>query len=165
MEVYDGQDSGSILKGTWTPDTVAMGPVSVTPSSGSGASQMFHFPVCGTERLRGDPLGFGESSTPRWRRTARATCTILRASNSIYLANDPGTAWLTPAVLGQSGTLQNSQCAVNIGASSAAGSGTSLALNLSLTFQSGFKGTKNVYMELYDGQDSGFKQKGTWTIP
>ena len=50
----------------------------------------------------------------------------------------PGTAWLTPSVLGQSGTLQNSQCAVNTAASSAAGSGTSLTLNLSLTFQSAF---------------------------
>jgi hypothetical protein len=68
-------------------------------------------------------------------------------------------------VLGQTGILQNSQCSVNTAASSASGAGTSLALNLSLAFQSAFKGTKNVYMELYDGQDSGFKQMGTWSIP
>ena len=159
MEVYDGQDSGSVLMGTWTPDTVVMGPVSVTPSSGSGTAQMFN---C----VYADPKGYAAilsaSMNVNSTLTAGSSCYLyyVRASNSIYLANDAGTAWLTPVVLGQSGTLQNSQCAVNTAASSASGNGTSLSLNLSMTFQSGFRGTKNVYLELYDGQDSGFQADG-----
>ncbi|MBZ5621906.1 MAG: hypothetical protein LAQ69_24745, partial [Acidobacteriia bacterium] len=85
--------------------------------------------------------------------------------NTVYLANDAGTDWLGHVTLGQSGSLQNSQCTVSAAGSSASGSGTNLTLNLALTFQTAFSGARNIYMEVYDGADSGWQQKGTWTIP
>jgi hypothetical protein len=88
-----------------------------------------------------------------------------RASKVLYLANDAATAWLTPITLGGSGTVQNSRCAVTASTSSATGSGNILTVNLSIAFLAAFQGTRNVYLEAYDGVDSGWVQKGTWTIP
>jgi len=44
-------------------------------------------------------------------------------------------------------------------------SGNNLTLNLALSFQHAFTGARNIYMEVYDGADSGWLQKGTWTVP
>ncbi len=38
-------------------------------------------------------------------------------------------------------------------------------MNLALTFKAAYAGTKNVYLEVYDGQDSGWQNKGTWIVP
>jgi hypothetical protein len=163
MEAYDGQDSGWQQRGAWTA-TAAFGPVSVTPNSGSGNNQTFSLAFT-------DPKGYSAiasvSAIVNGALSAAASCYIYygRASNSIYLANDAGTAWLTPVVLGQAGTLRNSQCTIDTGASSATASGNNLTLMLALTFQSAFKGAKSVYLEAYDGQDSGWQQLGTWAIP
>jgi hypothetical protein len=50
----------------------------------------------------------------------------------------------------------------NAAASSSSGSGNNLTLNVALTFQAAFGGTKNIYLDAYDSGDSGFLQKGTW---
>ena len=90
---------------------------------------------------------------------------LLAGANSIYLANDAGNV-KGPLTLGHAGTLQNSQCAVNAGASSASTSGTTLTLNLSFSFKGAFAGTKNIYMEARNATlDSGWAQKGTWIVP
>jgi hypothetical protein len=67
--------------------------------------------------------------------------------------------------LGASGTVQNSQCGVSAAASSSTGSENELTVALAMAFPPAFSGTKNIYMEVYDGADSGWQQKGTWTIP
>ena len=165
MLAYDGQNSGWVQKGTYTVSASGnpFGPVSVTPASGSGGSQAFSF-------VFSDPKGassiYSASMIIGASVGAASNCYLYftPASNAIYLANDAGTAWLTPIVLGQTGTLQNSQCAVNTVSSSSTLSGTSLTVNLSLTFQSAYSGAKNIYMLLYDGQNSGWVQKGTWTV-
>jgi hypothetical protein len=167
MEVYDGtDDSGWQQRGTWT--VPASGPpsaVSVTPGSGTGISQNFAFAFS-------DPAGYAAIvSTQIVINSSMSTsgaCYLLyqRASNSLYLTNDAGSAWQNPVTLGQSGTLQNSQCAVNAATSSVSGTGATLTLNLAVTFQSAFAGARNVYMEVYDGAgDSGWQQRGTWTVP
>jgi hypothetical protein len=164
MEAYDGADSGWQQKGTWSVPATVFGPVSVTPSSGSGSSQTFAFAFS-------DPSGYAAISSVsiviNSALSGVSGCYLLyyRASKALYLANDTGTAWLPAITVGQSGTLQNSQCAVSGAGSSGSASGTNLTLNLAITFQSAFKGTRNVYMEVYDGADSGWQQKGTWTIP
>jgi len=165
MEAYDGLDSGWIQKGTWTASAAAaLGPVSVTPSSGTGSSQSFSFVFtdpAGYAAIRSVSLLFNSSLI------GNAGCYVLvyPLSNALYLANDANTGWLTPLTLGGAGTVQNSQCAITAAGSSAAGSGNTLTVTLSLSFQAAFKGTRNVYMEAYDGADSGWLQKGTWTIP
>jgi hypothetical protein len=164
MEVYDGLDSGWQQKGTWTVPGGSLGPVSVTPSSGTGSSQTFAF-------VFSDPQGYTAISNVsvifNSSLTGNGACYLLyyRGSNVLYMANDASTGWLPPVVLGQSGSVQNSHCTVNAAGSSALGSGNNLTMNLALSFPPAFQGTRNIYMEAYDGTDSGWPQKGTWTIP
>jgi len=167
MEVYDGTgDSGWQQRGSWAvPSSGPPAAVSVTPASGSGSSQTFGFAFS-------DPAGYSTIVSAQLLinnpMTTSGGCYLLyyRPNNAIYLTNDAGTAWQTPVTLGQSGTLQNSQCSVNTLSSSASGSGNNLTVNLALTFKAGFSGTKNIYMEVYDGTgDSGWQQRGTWTTP
>jgi Beta-propeller repeat len=165
MEVYDTQDSGWQQKGAWTVNaTPVMGPVSVTPAAGSGSSQAFSFAFYdpkGASSIASASMIVGTTAS------GIGSCYLyyLRSSNSLYLANDAATAWLPPLVLGQSGTLQNSQCSADVAASSSSASGNNLTLTLSLTFKSVYSGSKKIYAMLYDGQNSGWVQKGTWSIP
>ena len=164
MMAYDGQNSGWLQKGVWTVNAAfPMGPAAVSPASGSGSSQTFSFLFAdpqGASSISSVSMIFGASVT------GAGTCYLyyLQASNAVYLANDAGTAWQGPVTPGHSGTLQNSQCAVNPAASSVSVSGNNLTLNLGLTFQASFNGAKNVYMMAYDGQNSGWLQKGVWTV-
>src|SRR5262249_49739717 len=88
----------------------------------------------------------------------------VRGSNSLFLADDAG-SWQGPVSLGGSGTLQNSQCSLSASGSTAIPSGNMLVLNLALSFQSAFAGSKNVYMEARSAsKDSGWSSKGTWTV-
>lgn len=165
MQVSDGQNSGWVVKGSWTVTLAnVFGPVSATPASGSGSSQTFSL-------LFNDPAGYTNISSASvivGTSTAAAnTCYLYyaRATNSIYLANDAGNAWLTPAVLGASTTIQNNQCSINVAASSSSGSGTELTLNLALTFKLGYTGSKSIYLLVYNTQSSGWQSKGTWIVP
>jgi hypothetical protein len=164
MEVYDGLDSGWQAKGTWTA-IAAPGPpvaISVTPSSGSGGNQTFAFAF---SDAKGQAAISTASIIINGSLSGLNGCYLYysRPANALYLANDGGTSWIASKTVGVAGTLQNSQCSVNLGASSVAGSGNNLTLNVSLTFSAGFAGTKNIYMEVYDGVDSGWQAKGTWT--
>jgi hypothetical protein len=45
-------------------------------------------------------------------------------------------------------------------------SGNNLTLNLALSFNAGFAGAKNIYMEVQNATlDSGWAQRGAWTVP
>jgi hypothetical protein len=122
--------------------------VSVSPSSGSGANQTFALQYV-------DPLGATDLSTV-WvwinasfdPATPSNTCLLeyATAANQLYLCNDAGTGWLSPASVGAAGTLSNSQCSINMAAASVTTSGTNLTLNLPMTFTAGFAGAKNTYM-------------------
>jgi beta-propeller repeat-containing protein len=161
MSAYDGTDSGWLQKGTWTVPSI-LSPVSVTPNSGSGISQTFAF-------LFTDPAGYASimSASMIIGSGSAGTCSFYyaRASNTIYLSNDASTGWLAPGTLGSAGTLQNSQCALNLAASSAVGSGSNLTVNLALTFKPAYTGSKPIHMEVYNGTDSGWFQRGTWIVP
>jgi len=78
------------------------------------------------------------------------------------LSNDSTSGWVGSLTPGQSGTLQNSQCTVSGAALSVSGSGNNLTLNVPLSFQTAFSGAKNIYMDAYDGTDSGWQLKGAW---
>ncbi len=89
----------------------------------------------------------------------------VRVYNEIYLASDTG-VWQGPIPVGVSGTLQNSQCTVNAGASSATASGNNLTVSLALSFTSAFAGAKKVYAEVENATvDAGWVQLGAWTVP
>jgi hypothetical protein len=152
--------------GTWTVPAPAAGitAVSVTPASGSGASQTFSFrysDAAGVGDIVQLWLSVGSGSTA-------SSCLVAwdRASNGLNLYNDAGSGWLPPALLGVSGTLSNSQCTVNAVASSVSLSGTDAVLNLVMIFKSSFSGTKNVALYGLGGSaNTGWQTLGTWTVP
>ncbi|HZU27992.1 MAG TPA: choice-of-anchor D domain-containing protein [Bryobacteraceae bacterium] len=161
-----GLSSGQVSSGTFTipgggPPTI----VSLSPTSGSGLSVTF-------QATYGDPDGLGDlhlvylmvnSSTG-----GANACWVYYypPTNSLYLRNDGGTAFLGPVTLGTTGAkLTNSQCTLDAGASSVATSGNQLTLNAALTFSATFTGQKNVYMSVtgFSGSTVPFTLEGTWT--
>ena len=170
MEVENAtHDSGWSQFGSWT---VASGvqsaspptPVSVTPNTGSGLSQTFAFVFT-------DGNGAADITTAQIDISATlavsGACYLYypRGLNELYLASDTG-VWQGPLPIGSAGTLQNSQCTLNVGASSASMSGNTLTLNLALSFTAAFAGAKNVYMEVENAtHDSGWSPHGAWTVP
>ncbi len=164
------QNSGWQDNGDWTVPAVGMPvvtTVSMTPNTGAGATQAFalqYADTAGATDLTQTWVWF----TPLFTSPASSSCMAYyqRATNQIFLLNDAGTAWAS-ATVGAASTLQNSQCAISLGASSAVLSGTSLTLNLAMTFKSpAFSGARNVFMFATNGtQNSGWQDRGDWTVP
>jgi hypothetical protein len=158
--------SGFTQEGTWTvPVPAGPVPVSVTPSGESGSSQTFAFAFsdsAGASDITAAQIGFNTSmagTNSCWMYYAAATETI-------YLANNAGAFAGGGLVLGSSGTLQNSQCTINVATSSVLLSGDTLTLNLALSFTPAFAGTQNIYMYVQNATlSNGFTQEGTWTVP
>jgi hypothetical protein len=164
-----GANSGWQPLGTWTVPSGALtvGDVSVTPNSGSGASQTFalqYSDTAGAGSLQRVWVWFNATLSG----TGASSCLLYYDStvNQINLMNDAGTGW-TAAVPGAATTLQNSQCSVNVGASSLSSSGSTLTLNLAMTFEPAYAGAQNIYMYAADvsGANSGWQSLGTWMVP
>ena len=169
IAVAGGLPNSAIASATYTIQPTTSQPpsaVSVTPNSGSGLGpQTFSY-------LYSDSSGYQNiylvqtilNTTPTWPNSCGTM--YIAASSSLYLMSDDGTSWMGPLTIGQAGTLQNSQCTLNAGASSASGSGTNLTVNLSLTFQSGFTGLQNNFMlanDVVNNLTSGLQNRGTWS--
>jgi Zn-dependent metalloprotease len=162
--------TGWLLKGTWTPGTGGGGPavvnaVSVSPNSGTGATQAFTLQYS-------DSLGAADLSSARVRFATSSsqgagTCTAWydASTATIKLMSDGG-AWGGAVALG-SGTLSNSQCTLNLASSSATPNGNNLTLVLNITFNASFTGLKNVYTlaasNTVPNPSTGWLPKGTWT--
>jgi hypothetical protein len=158
--------SGFTQEGTWTVPAAVSGPlpVSVTPNSGTGSSQTFAF-------LFSDPAGASDITVVQLGFNTAVSGTnscfvfFTAATHLIYLASNAG-AFQGGVVLGTSTTLQNSQCSVNVAASSVSLSGNNLTLNLALSFSPAFAGAQNIYMYVQNATvANGFTQEGTWTVP
>lgn len=138
--------------------------VSASPASGTGMTQAFSFvygDTAGSQALSGVNVLINSSTN------GTGACWIYYDTNAktVWLATDDASTW-NSAAAGASTTLSNSQCSVNAGTVSAAGSGNNLTLNVSFTFTSAFAGAKNVYLRAADQTNglSGFSAAGTWTV-
>ena len=114
--IYREPTSGWQQLGSWTVSSGAGTPsaVSVTPSSGSGASQTFalqYSDTAGAASLQQVWAYFNATLA----NPASNACLLYysAATNQINLLNDNGTAWQA-ATLGSATTLQNSQCSINV---------------------------------------------------
>ena len=90
-----------------------------------------------------------------------------RASNSIVLYNDAVSAVVGAVTPGAAGTIQNSQCAINGGASPVFSSGTDVVLNLNITRQGAYStGSLNLYAWVTDNSNlgTGCFQAATWSV-
>jgi len=157
---------GWIQLGTWTvtpPSPPAA--VSVTPNSGTGSSQVF-------AATFSDPAGASDILAARVLfNTSLASgvesCFVYytAAGQTLYLLSDTG-ALQSGIPIGTPGTLSNSQCSVNAGSSSLVASGTTLTLNLAITFAPAFVGAKNIFLEAQNATALGpWGQLGTWNVP
>jgi hypothetical protein len=168
-------NSGWQTRGTWTvpsaggtttPATPAVTTVSASPNAGTGASQTFALQYS-------DSTGATNLSTAWvWFNAAFAgssanSCLAYynRPLNRLFLINDTGTTWLS-GTPGTSGTLQNAQCAIALSSASAVPSGTTLTVNLPVTFKPSFSGAKNIYLFADSAlRNSGWNTRGSWTVP
>ncbi len=139
---------------------------SVTPASGSGTTQTFTFQFShtGATDIATPWIWFAESLTG----SPAHSCMLRyeRATNTLYLLADSASAW-QPGLLGAAGTLQNSQCAIDLSVSSTTVTAGTLALTLPITFKPDFAGIKNVYLFAAGtgGTATGWLDRGDWTVP
>ena len=163
-----GLSSGWQQVGTWTTTTVSSQPpslVSVTPASGAGMSRTFSYvasSVNGGNYIMQLHTIIGNAISDA------GNCYVYldRPGNYIQLLSDTG--WAGGAQYGNPGapgTLSNSQCQVDTGASSVVVSGNNVTLNLAVTFKPAWTGVKNTYLYAWDrGTAAGWGQMGTWTV-
>jgi hypothetical protein len=170
LQTTGGLTSGWQTLGSWNlPGGATQLPptVSVSPLSGSGVSQTFAFvfsDVNGASNLNSTQVIFDASLSP----VSSCYLYTLPGSGAVYLANNANNGWSGPLTLGVAGTLQNSQCAINMGASSGVTSGNTYTMNLAVTFQAGFTGAKSVYgyvLQTTGGLNSGWQTLGAWNVP
>jgi hypothetical protein len=167
MNVFNNANalSGWHAEGGWTVVTAPPGNVSVAPVSGSGGTQAFSF-------VYSDPNGYSDiyyvEVLFQTQPVAQNACYVqyVPASNTISLLSDSGSAYAGSMPLGTAGTVSNSQCIVDAGASSKSSSGNNLTLSVALTFKPLFNGTKNVYMNVFNkaSVSSGIQAKASWTV-
>jgi hypothetical protein len=139
--------------------------VSLSPNSGSGTSVTF-------KAVYADPNGAGDLDELLLQVNASQSsgnaCYVYYQpqGNHLYLANSAGNVWMTPALTpGVAGTAINSQCTLNAGSSSVTTAGNDLTLNIALSYNSSFTGSRNVYLYAagFSGQNSGWVKEGAWT--
>lgn len=139
--------------------------VSVSPSSGSGTAATFRATYSDQNQYQDLDSVYLLVHTQVAQPNA---CYVQyqRAQNALWLRNDAGTGWLGPATPGSSGTIENSQCVLSAASSAASGAGTTLTLDVALSFKPGFGGAKNVYLYAIDstGANSGWQLRGTWSV-
>jgi hypothetical protein len=161
-----GAVSSVVSRGTWTvPATTTLGPVAVSPASGSGFSRTFSFVFSdphGYQSLRGVHILVNSSFT----RANDCWLYYDPAANLLWLASNDLSTWQSASPRSAT-TMQNSQCAISASGISATGSGTNLTLSVPITFSSLFTGTRNIYMNATDksGIASSYVQEGSWRVP
>jgi hypothetical protein len=138
--------------------------VSVTPSSGTGLSQVFaalYSDTNGVTDINTVMMTVNASSSP----ASGCALEYIRGSNQLFLMNDAATTWLGPGTPGSAGTLQNSQCALDLQTSSTTAVGINLTVNYALTFASSFQGSKSIFMSISNASvNTGMEAKGSWIV-
>jgi len=161
-----GSTSGWVQRGTWTPapdvGPVAVAAISVSPSAGSGARQVFALQYSDTYSAL--DLHYAEVRIAS-SNVVPGTCSLRYDpwKAQVWFALDSGTTWRL-ATLGTNATLSNSQCTLYLATSSASLSGDILNLTLDLEFAPAYNGQKNIYMlaAASNGTNTGWTPKGTW---
>src|SRR5262249_918679 len=155
MNVYNNANtmSGFQAMGAWTVVAAPPVDVSVTPASGSGASQAFSF-------VYSDPYGNADIHYVeilfQTQISAQGACYLqyVPANNAVSLVADSGAGYAGSSQLGVAGTLSNNQCIVDAGVSSTFLSGNNITVTVALTFKPAFVGAKNIYMNVYNNANT-----------
>ena len=156
--------SGWVQKGSWTP--ISAGPptvVSLSPSSGAGATQTF-------TAVYSNPNGLADVASARILINTAITgvnaCYVYYypASNALYLENNADNGTVGPLTPGSASSLSNSQCTLAGAGTSVSTSGNTITVRFALTFGSSFSASRNVYLASNSlTATSGWVPMGTWT--
>ena len=137
---------------------------SLTPNSGSGATQTFtgvYTDGAGYTNLRWVQMLFAVATDGG----GQSYCFVHYdvQGNGLWLYGDGGFFVGPVAPHAASNLLQNSLCALNTSGSTVTGSATTLTIQPNIVFKQA--GARNIYMRTMDqaGNDTGWVQKGTWT--
>jgi hypothetical protein len=162
-----GNNTGWLARGVWNVNADVQA-ISVTPnnsSSTAGVAQDFVFGFSDVEGVTADLA----AARVRFRAPDGVQCGIAynAMTGLVRMQDDAGI--LGPSVpLGSGPPLTNSQCTLDVAASSAAlsGGGTILTLTLRVTFKPAFAGTKNIDMRANSnvGSTTNWVNKGTWMV-
>jgi len=162
LDLLASTSSSSFIALLGTPGTVES-----APAAGAGYTQTFTFQFShssGYQALGVVNVLFNTSLD------GRKACYLAYVSpaNTLYLVDDAGDAggpYAGYLVLGSAGTIQNSQCAVNL--VSAVGLGDKLTLSLNITFKQAFGGNQITYVAARDqGQgNTNWQAAGVWQVP
>jgi hypothetical protein len=167
-------NSGWQRRGDWTvpglvegrPMTPSITADAVAPSGGSGAVQTFSLTYSDTSGAT-DLSAVWVWFTAEFSAISSNSCMLFydRGTNQLYLLDDEVT-WMG-GILGNFGTLQNSQCSVRLRTSSVALNGETLTLDLAMMFTAPYAGDKNIYMYAQNANtvNSGWQDRGEWTVP
>ena len=156
-------NSGWVNVGGWTVTGGAPTADSVVPASGSGASPNFTF-TSSDSASQFNITGMSMLITAGAPSVVTNACYLIynRTAGTIGLYNNTATSVSTKPI-GSSATLNNSQCAV--GYTVMVTSGNSVSFTINVVF-SGFSGAKSVYLQATEpNTNSGWVQRGTWTVP
>ncbi|MBL8239772.1 MAG: SBBP repeat-containing protein, partial [Bryobacterales bacterium] len=164
-------DTGWQQVGAWSAPAAQQPPSvgSVTPLNPSVATETLGI-------LASDPNGYGDIYRIYFLVNTAASVPpgschgfYEPATNAVYLYNDALSAVFGPLALGSTGTIGNSQCAINGALSSVRyASGTNLMLDLNMTLKTPFANTpRNIFIWVRDtaANDTGWQQFGTWAPP
>jgi len=146
-------NSGWQQLGVWQVPGSGVPAMSMSPASGTGRTQSFTFTFNQTNLgvvnvLVNDYLNGNHACYLAYSRPA----------NALYLVNDNGTGLLAG--------LSNSQCTVN----SFAGTynGTTLTLNMNVSFAAAFSGPRIFYLaarDVNEQNNTGWQTMGAWLVP
>ena len=131
----DTSNSGWIKEGTWGATLGLPAPVSVTPGSGSGRSQIF-------TAVYSDPNGGYDLATLHLLFSPRVSeingCSVFynRAASAFYLDNDNGTELSVPVHPGSTAQVSNTQCTLSGTSSSYSVNGNDATISVALAFNS-----------------------------
>ncbi|PWT99077.1 MAG: hypothetical protein C5B51_27885, partial [Terriglobia bacterium] len=157
-----GQDGFFARILPWSAPSV----VSATPASGSGAAQTFGVTVTHPN----GPAAIGNIAFLLNTGLSGVNgCWVFfnPPSNTLQLANDAATGLSSPIAIGANASLSNSQCTVSAVSASVAVSGNNLTVYFPLSFSGLFAGLKTSFAITVDtgGQNSGWLNTGSWTVP
>ena len=140
--------------------------ISVSPASGSGATQVFTFQFSAANGYQ--DLGVVNILVnPSLDGNNACYLAYSQPLNVLYLVNDDNSGLLPGLTLNGSGSTSNSQCTVNGGGSSVSGAGNTLTLTLSMSFNASFAGGRIFYLAARDSlqANSGWQALGSRDIP
>ena len=154
--------------GLWVPLLSAQVPVneSVDPSSGSGITQTFGFQTYssgGYNSVNWVQMIFNPTLTG----VNACYLAYARPSNQLLLAPDDGSGWGWSGTPSVPGTIENSQCRIDVGASWISAESLNLmTIHVAVTFKPPLLGDLNSYMITSDSNGTnGWQPMGSWNVP